>query len=65
MDISADGLTYRFPLRSGVKFHNGEAMTSADVKASLQRYAQIGGSEYIMEPVAAIRCRRQYRRGEA
>jgi len=33
---STDGLTYTFTLRPGVKFSNGQAMTSADVKFSLE-----------------------------
>lgn len=36
-EISADGLTYSFKLRPGATFHNGRAMTSADVKYSLER----------------------------
>lgn len=40
-DISADGLTYRIRLRDDVKFHNGKAMTSDDVVASLERWAKI------------------------
>lgn len=36
--VSPDGLAYTFALRQGVKFHNGETLTSADVKASWDRY---------------------------
>jgi peptide/nickel transport system substrate-binding protein/oligopeptide transport system substrate-binding protein len=35
--ISDDGQTYTFKLRDGLKFHNGRAVTSADVKYSLER----------------------------
>ncbi|MFE6489673.1 ABC transporter substrate-binding protein, partial [Streptomyces sp. NPDC057757] len=35
--VAADGLTYTFTLRSGVKFHSGKELTSADVKYSLQK----------------------------
>ena len=35
--VSDDGLTYTFKLREGLKFHNGRAVTSADVKYSLER----------------------------
>lgn len=41
-EVSPDGLTYTFKLRSGVKFHNGQAVTSADVKFSYDRLAGIG-----------------------
>jgi peptide/nickel transport system substrate-binding protein len=37
--ISEDGLTYTFTLRSGVTFHNGRALTSADVQYSFERLA--------------------------
>ena len=35
---SPDGLTWRFVLRDGQKFHDGQPVTSADVVASLKRW---------------------------
>lgn len=35
--ISADGLTYTFNIRSGVKFHDGNDLTASDVAYSWQR----------------------------
>ena len=35
--IAADGLTYTFKLRPGIHFHDGSALTSADVKASYDK----------------------------
>jgi peptide/nickel transport system substrate-binding protein len=35
---SEDGLTYEFVLRSDAKFHNGDPVTSEDVKFSFERY---------------------------
>ncbi|MFJ6214521.1 ABC transporter substrate-binding protein [Streptomyces sp. NPDC092296] len=35
--VSPDGLTYTFKLRSGVTFHSGKALTSADVKYSIEK----------------------------
>ena len=37
--ISPDGLTYTFKIRPGVRFHDGSALTSADVKASYDKIA--------------------------
>jgi oligopeptide transport system substrate-binding protein len=36
-DISEDGMTYTFTLRSGVMFHNGRELTADDVKYSIER----------------------------
>lgn len=35
--VSADGLTYTFTLRQGVRFHDGSPLTAEDVKFSLER----------------------------
>ncbi len=37
-EISADGKTYLIRLRDGITFHDGSAMDSADVVASLERW---------------------------
>lgn len=40
--LENDGKTIIISLRSGIKFHNGQTMTSADVLASLQRWGEFG-----------------------
>jgi peptide/nickel transport system substrate-binding protein len=48
-----DGLTYEFVLRSGTTFHNGDPVTSDDVKFSFERYR--GNSNALLrERVAAV-----------
>ena len=41
VDVAPDGRKFTFTLRQGVRFHNGKVMTSADVLATMQRYARI------------------------
>src|SRR5437870_5795664 len=35
--IAADGLTYTFKLRQGIRFHDGSSLTAADVKATYEK----------------------------
>ena len=53
LDESADHLTYHFTLRSGVNFHNGKKMSSADVLASFERYKRVGLLRSLFDAVAA------------
>jgi peptide/nickel transport system substrate-binding protein len=50
---STDGKTYEFKLRAGLKFHNGDPVTTEDVKFSFERYK--GASATVLkEHVAAV-----------
>lgn len=56
--ISADGLTYRFPIRKGVKFHDGALLTPDDVRYSLLRFMLFdrdgGPSSLLLEPILGL-----------
>jgi len=45
--MSKDGLSAEFTLRPGIKFHNGDPITSDDVKFSFERYR--GGAAKILK----------------
>ena len=53
--ISKDGLSYAFPLRGGVRFHDGSLMTPEDVRYSLLRFLltdrEGGPSSLLLEPL--------------
>ncbi|MEJ0017918.1 MAG: ABC transporter substrate-binding protein [Acetobacteraceae bacterium] len=52
-DASEDGLTYDFVIRQGARFHNGEPVTSDDVRFSFERYR--GASQSLLKQrVAAV-----------
>jgi peptide/nickel transport system substrate-binding protein len=51
--LSDDGLIYEFVLRKDAKFHNGEAVTSDDVKFSYERYRG-SSSKPLKDHVAAV-----------
>ena len=51
--LSDDGLIYEFVLRKDAKFHNGEAVTSEDVKFSYERYRG-SSNKPLKDHVAAV-----------
>lgn len=52
--ISADGLTYTFVLRDGLKFSNGTDVTAEDAVFSLQRHLKVGGPLAIAAQVDSL-----------
>ena len=53
-DVSRDGLTWTFPLRKNVRFHNNKVMTSEDVVASLNRWRQVSARSEMLGRIKEI-----------
>ncbi len=61
--ISPDGLTYRFKLIGGVKFHDGTPFDCAIVKFSYGRAMapdSVNAQKQLFEPIASVECPDQY-----
>ena len=54
VNIGADGKTYVFPIRKGVKFHNGKELDAKDVVASLERYRKVGASPALLSAIEKV-----------
>ena len=54
IDVADDGKVFTFALRHGVKFHNDKEMTSADVKASFERYRRISPNAAVLSDVESF-----------
>ena len=52
--VSEDGLTYTFPLRDGVLFHNGDAVTAEDVLYSFETCAATSNETDLIAALSAI-----------
>lgn len=63
--VSADGLEYRFELRSGLRWSDGAALTARDVVASYRRLLAPQTAALLAYRFDAIRGARALRRGEA
>ena len=54
-DVSEDGLSYTFTLRSDVTFANGDALTGEDVVFSFNRLKNVKGQpSFLTDPIASV-----------
>jgi peptide/nickel transport system substrate-binding protein len=54
-EVSPDGLTYTFHLRSGVKFYDGTPFNAQAMKTSFQRRLDVGAAPaYMVQPIASM-----------
>ena len=54
-EVSTDLLTYTFTLQSDLKFSDGNPVTAADAKFSLERHLKIGGPLPLEAPIESIK----------
>src|SRR5699024_9408449 len=59
-DVSDDQTEYTFNLREGIKFHNGEEMTSEDVVASMIRWADMSKKTKTLFPDISFEAKDEY-----
>jgi peptide/nickel transport system substrate-binding protein len=60
-EVSADGLTYTFTLRKGVKFESGNELTAKDVAFSLTRLKNLKGNpSFLMDGVDKVEATDDY-----
>jgi peptide/nickel transport system substrate-binding protein len=60
-DVSADGLTWTFTIREGVKFHDGSDLTPQDVRWTLDHYYGPKAQSYILSTSTLSIARRMER----
>ncbi|MGH7334244.1 MAG: ABC transporter substrate-binding protein [Candidatus Rokuibacteriota bacterium] len=58
--VAKDGLTYEFVVRKGVVFHNGDPLTSEDVKFTFERYRG-AAAKLLKDKVTAVEIVDPYR----
>lgn len=52
-EVNEEGTVYTFTIRKGVKFHNGEEMTMADIQYSMERWLNDANEGYVISDYLA------------
>jgi YVTN family beta-propeller protein len=50
-EVSADGLTYRFPLRDGIRYSTGEPVRPEDFRRAIERTLVLHGADYLLSAI--------------